>query len=277
MITFRTLENISLSTISETMNLAFSDYSIPITFPVETLEQKFISENITPNLSIGAFYFEKLIGVILHGYNRTTKTVYNGGTGVVPEFRGQKITQKMYHYSKSIFEDYGIAKHQLEVISDNIPAIKSYENVGFSAVRKLNCYKGSLNISNINSDIVIKRVDNLDWKLLQTFWNVQPTWQNGIQAVNFGKDVLKILTAFFKDKLVGYLIINPKTNRIHQIAISKSHRKLKIASTLFNYVKTHFSETVTIINIDENSEELNSFLETIGLENFLQQLEMKKE
>lgn len=274
MINFQNLENISIEAISDTMNLAFSDYSIPISFPVESLQQKFITENIQPNLSIGAFNNNNLIGVILHGYNSETNTIYNGGTGVIPSFRGQKLTQKMYEFASTIFENFGIKKQQLEVISGNVPAIKSYKKVGFSIVRKLNCFKGNFSISTINSSIEIKELNKIDWATFKAFWDIKPTWQNDIQAMKKSIQIIQLLGAFLNNKLVGYLILNPKTKRVHQFAVSKKHRNLKIGSTLFGYVQTNFSDSVTVINVDDNDITTSLFLEKIGLTNFLQQFEM---
>lgn len=275
MISFSSLKNTSISTISNTMDLAFSDYSIPITFPVETLTQKFVTENIQLHLSVGAFDNKKLVGVILLGYNPKKQSVYNGGTGVIPDYRGQKLTQKMYTFSSSLLKDIEIKQQQLEVISNNLYALRNYKKIGFSITRKLNCYNGYIKPNLINTAVKIKVISNVNWPLLRSFWCTLPTWQNDIQAIEMATQPIEIMGAFLNSKLVGYLILSTEINRIHQVAVAKEYRRRFIASTLFKYVATNYSEKVTIINVDENAKATNIFLEKIGLINFLQQYEMK--
>lgn len=223
MIIYKSLDNISLKVISETMNLAFSDYSIPIKFPVELLKNKFKAENILPELSVGAFNNDKLVGLILNGYKEinSRKIIYNGGTGVIPKFRGKRITLKMYEYLSPILKEKGIYNQQLEVIYDNVPAIKSYTKVGFQIKRKLNCYKGSINIYNSENKIAIKEIINYDWELLQSFWEINPSWQNDVNAIDNNKHNLHLLGAYMNNKFAGYLIFNPSNGRVHQFAVKK--------------------------------------------------------
>ncbi len=68
MVTFQTLENISLADITEVFNLAFSDYIVPLKLTEDQLADKIISDNIKLEYSVGAFENKKLVGFILHGY-----------------------------------------------------------------------------------------------------------------------------------------------------------------------------------------------------------------
>ena len=62
MVTFQTLENISLAEITGVFNLAFSDYIVPLKLTEDQLADKIISDNIKLEYSVGAFENKKLVG-----------------------------------------------------------------------------------------------------------------------------------------------------------------------------------------------------------------------
>ncbi len=81
--------------------------------------------------------------------------------------------------------------------------------------------------------------------------------------------------AYIKNKLVGYVIYNPKNKRLQQIAINKNFKRRKIASTLMSKLIEDYGATVSIINLDKSSKPIDAFLQKIGFEKNLEQLEMK--
>ena len=81
--------------------------------------------------------------------------------------------------------------------------------------------------------------------------------------------------AYFENQLVGYVIYNPTNKRIQQIAVSKDFRQKRIASTLFSELINKFGNTFSIINVDKSSKSVNAFLNSIGFQINLEQLEME--
>jgi predicted GNAT family N-acyltransferase len=53
------------------------------------------------------------------------------------EYRGQKICQTSIKYIINLSKKY-IKKYELEVDINNIPSLKSYENVGFKKIKENN-------------------------------------------------------------------------------------------------------------------------------------------
>jgi len=165
----------------------------------------------------------------------------------------------------------------LEVISKNIPAIKSYEHVGYSPIRGLSCYKGTLKNFPINEELEIKKIEEYDWNKMQIFWDFTPTVQNAILAINEFKSTLILLGAFLENKFVGYVIYNPSTKRLRQIAIHKAFRRKGIATTLLQELRSKFDPALSLINVDKRDQPINNFFEKMGLACFLEQIEMKRE
>lgn len=277
MTTFQTLENISTEKILEVFNLAFSDYVIPLSLTMEQLEDKIKSDNIRLEFSVGAFDNNQLIAFILHGYNQVdeVKQIYNAGTGVIPDSRGNKLTAKMYEYILPILQENNIDKIILEVITENKVAIKVYQKIGFKTIRHLDSFKGLINISNTINDFEIRNLDRYDWQKLQHFWDFNPSWQNSISAVEKLKQYNISFGVYENEILLGYIIYNPKQRRIHQLSVDKNFRNRGIGRQLLKYISTNYESEISIINIDENAKEVPEFLYSVGIKDFIKQYEME--
>lgn len=273
------LAGTSIEEITEAFNLAFSDYFIPFYLTPEQLSLKMKADRINPELSVGAFDGERLIAFILHGFDviKNENRVYNGATGVIPEKRGKQITRQMYDFVLPILKSRkeAIKNLTLEVIAKNIQAIKSYQKAGYNMKRNLKCYKGQIRDTKIEEGLKIQELADYDWSLMHSFWDFNPTWQNSTSVMNDFKDSNKSIGAYIDNMLVGYLIYNPVSKRIHQLAIDKNHRRCRIASSLMASLDKSGQNIFSITNIDENSHSMNTFLAKTGLENFLDQIEMQ--
>ena len=276
MIEFKTLEQIDNKSILECFNLAFSDYYVPLKLNVQQLNNKIHSENIDKEISVGAFRNGKLIGLILHGKRNTNhyNIAYNAGTGVIPGERGNALTLKMYEYIYPVLKSNNVTEIHLEVISQNIPAIKSYSKYGFKKVRSLNCFKGNIEIKNYNPDVSIKVEQAIEQVTIQNLQEVKPSWQNSLETIKNLKDAVYI-RADYKAELAAYCILNRSNNRIIQIAVDQKYRNQLIASTILKYIKDHYNAASSIINVDSSYENLTHFFENRNMKFFLQQDEMK--
>ncbi|SHF34365.1 GNAT family N-acetyltransferase [Pedobacter caeni] len=278
MLAFKNLSDISIVTLLETFNESFSDYLVPLQLTTEQLERKLISDSIDLSYSAGVFEDEKLIGFILHGIGvvQGEKAAYNAGTGVIPSKRGQQLTKLMYQFIVPSLEAAGIRNCYLEVLEKNVPAIKSYESVGFEVNRTLSCFKGTPQIPKNDHPYQVTRLSGIDWDQCFTFWDWQPSWQNSITALmNIGEGNNSI-GIYQDEKLVAYASYNPQNNRISQFAVDKNYRNKGLGSALFEYIYKERNAEISLINVDANATETITFLKSIGLEVFITQYEMKK-
>ena len=104
---YRTLENTDFVCIYEAFTQAFSDYQV----------------------SVGAFADRTLVGFILNGVRDwdNEKTVYDLGTGVIPDFRRTGIMGELLNLVSTICIKNKISVYQLEVIQDNEKALTCFE------------------------------------------------------------------------------------------------------------------------------------------------------
>ncbi|MGH2665795.1 GNAT family N-acetyltransferase [Flavobacterium sp.] len=273
--TIGTLENVGINQILDTFNLSFSDYILPFKLSEEQFKNKIISDSIDLSLSVGAFEEDKLIGVILHGKDVIDgkNTAYNAGTGVIPESRGQGITRKLYDFIIPELKRKNFSQIQLEVLTENTAAKHTYEKLGFQVSRELGCYKGNLNKKGTDSTN-IHPLKEYDWNQLQQFWDCKPSWQNSITAVENLFQTNVSIGIYDQKDLMGYLIFNPITKRIHQFAVNKENRRKGLGKQLLDYIISEDTMPVTIINVDNSAIATAKFLQSNGLGMFIRQYEM---
>jgi len=271
----KTLSGIDPLKVLHAFNEGFSDYMVPVQLTAEQWHIKILSENVQWELSVGAFDEEKLVGIILHGSKTRNgqQWVYNGGTAVIPSYRGQRLTQQMYAYILPILKAKNIDKVLLEVIDQNYRAIKTYGTIGFKNTRRLPCFKGHFQNKKVSS-FEIKPLETLDWDLLQSFWSIQPSWQNDIEAIMSIQNQLKTLGIYSEGALTGYLTYNPVSNKILQLAVDPAQRLKGMASALLHEAFKDTDKPLLMTNIDNSSTETIAFLKNLGMENMITQHEM---
>jgi len=277
---FKTLANITIDELLSVFNHSFSDYVIPFHLTKEVLVAKIAAEKLDMNISAGAFENGKLAGFILQAekVENGEKTIYNGGTGVVPESRGKGLVRKMYDFIIPVLKERNANTLLLEVIEGNQPAIRAYENLGFTIVRRLLCFNGNIKHGKVNTEISIKDLKIFQWELLSSFWDIEPSWQGSVFVLEPMPENYITLGAYDGEKLVGYIVYGPVSRKIYQIAVDKNHRKQGIGTMLFNAIlEKNDGQAVALNNVDDSSEEISKFLsEKIGLNNWLSQFEMKR-
>lgn len=275
-ISFRSLEDVSLPELCRVFNLAFSDYMVPLSLTPELLAQKLTGENIDLSLSAGAFSDEGLVGFMLHGTDdpEAPRVLYNGGTGVVPAARGQRLVQRMYDYFLPGYRAQRIQQVLLEVIRGNEPAIRAYSSTGFEKVRFFHCYKGQPLIDRKQEAVDVRPEQNPDWDLLSSWGEQQPSWSNSIDAIRREGAATRTWIAWLDKKPVGFISVFLGTQRIRQIAVDPDLRRRRIGFSLLQQVQEEMGGPFTLINVDDRNEGLKAFLQQSGLTPSLNQYEM---
>jgi len=198
--------------------------------------------------------------------------------GVIPNHRGKRLTSKMYDFILPILRINQVDKMKLEVLVQNISASKIYESIGFQTIRTFNCFGGQLKkieSKKIDDAYELTTLENLDWNELQSFWDYPPAWANSIAAMNrLGNQKLSIGISK-NNKVIAYLIYNPKIKRIHQIAVDKQYRNQGLGTHLLNHLYKIEKSSISMINMDSRIDDFRKFFIKRGLQNTINQYEME--
>lgn len=270
-----TLQYLSHAAMVETFNRAFSDYEINISYSEENFTKKVISENIIPEYSVGAFVNGELVAFILNGLDDVNgrKCVFNAGTGVVPEYRGQRIVQKLYDYILPTLKTKGYCHHQLEVLKGNDKAEKIYLNAGFVHDRNVSSFSGV--VPPYLSENITLRVDPMiDWNHIKTFCDTEATWQNGFPAILRTIDHHEVIGAYVGNELAGFAVFDPIGGRLKHFGVRKDMRRRGIGRSLFAYVSGRVGK-VTFTNYDMSDANALAFFNALQLEPGYELIEMR--
>lgn len=136
-------------------NRGFEGYFADVTLTMDDFLARFGRENLSPELSLVAWIHEEPVGLILSGVRNIDgkRIAWNGGTGVVPEYRRQGIGRKMMNACLDVYRNYDIDIAYLEAIVQNTSAIALYEQAGYHVQDHVTSYTrmGSLSTKAFDS------------------------------------------------------------------------------------------------------------------------------
>ncbi|MDO9376612.1 MAG: GNAT family N-acetyltransferase [Bacteroidota bacterium] len=276
-ITVQSLACTDVQTLRNCFNASFRQYYVPLQFTKEQFAEKITTEAIDLKLSFGIFDEDLLVGFILHGIDSVgnQKVAYNAGTGILPDYRGHKLSYLLYEYSIGQLKKAGVTKTILEVVEQNMPAIKSYVRMGFSVTRKLNSYQGRPILNEVPS-IEIETLPAPDWALIKRSCEWNPSWQYNTNCIKRAQSNYKLQVARCDQQPVAYCISNLETGRIAHFGCCDIEYKEKYLSALFNEVNGVNGDHLTsVINVDTNALYANTFLLSIGLRRLFTACEME--
>ena len=170
-------------------------------------------------------------------------------------------------------KEAGVFQYLLEVLTSNVAAATLYRKLGFVETRRLAVFRSEPRIDH-STDLSIRRVDEPDWSLYQSFWDADPSWQNSIDAVERVANDRIIAGVYENDECVGYGVVFVPSANLMQLAVSSQHRRRGIGSRILRSLET--PERLKINNIDESLTGTLAFYEANGYKQVLDQYEMIK-
>ncbi len=267
----------------DTFMAAFADYKVSMDFTVEQFRGHIVLNAVDLASSVGWLDGGRLVGFTLNGFGpwHGKHTVYDAGTGVIPEYRRQGLSTRMFEMMLPEFEGRGYQQCLLEVITDNEKAIGLYKNLGFNTTRTLSlleCKGGMTAEPNAGSHAELRDIETPDWDLLKTFWDGEPSWQNSTDAIDRSRAKKQIVGAYLDGQCVGYIVFSSNVGRVAQIAVDRRHRGRGIGTRLMEalFARTPEGNHPQVINADRSIESANRFFESRGFVEVLSQYEMVK-
>lgn len=276
-LSIQTLTGVPLETITNTFNLAFSDYMVPVQLTPAQMQLKMQQEQIDLDWSAAVFHGTELVALILHGYRNINgaKLLYNAGTGVVPACRGQQYTQSMYRWLADRAAAAGIQSISLEVIAGNDKAIHVYDKIGFKRQRHFNIWKGKAPGVYGKQEIAFELRNQMEWNVVTPWWEAAPCWSASPEAVDALGPAVLTITANLGNCLVGYCSVVKHNGRLLQLSVSPSYRNKGIGSALLaEACKRVIKNELLALNVDKRDTISNRFFENLHWQKVLQQYEM---
>lgn len=134
-ITIQPASDVPLPELVRALNLAYSDYYVPISHTPASFEKLVAYESIRLSSSAAAMTGSTVIGMGLLGVRGSRGWI--GGVGVVPQYRTQGIGRMVMEFLIRQGRALDLQRLQLEVITQNITAHRLYLSLGFEDQRKL--------------------------------------------------------------------------------------------------------------------------------------------
>ena len=260
---------------------AFSDYVMPFDLTKDQFRKHIVLNAVDIERSVGWFDQERIVGFTLNGFGvwNDVDTVYDAGTGTLPEYRRRGLSRRMFEKMLPIFKANGYRQCLLEVITENHKAIGLYEKLGFERTRTvslLHCPEDVKTAKPLHAGVELRPIDSPDWQALRTFWDGEPSWQNSTDAIDRSLGNKHVTGAFVEGTCVGYIIYSNNVGRVAHIAVERSHRGRGIGSSLIRSLmeNTEANYVPQVINIDRSISSAMTFFENRGFREKLSQYEM---
>jgi len=277
MITYEALNHTKTEVLHRTFTEAFSDYRVPMRLPLWEFRQMLQRRGYRPELSVGAFENDRLIGFVLNGMRgwNGVPTAYDVGTGVIGAFRERGISSKLFTQAGQLLKERGIEQYLLEVLQSNRAAVLLYEKQGFRLCREFSCFQIGKEKLVPSMKYRAEKADGLSSEQDKVFWDFVPSWQNSRESVcavpeGFYRSAVRI-----GQTVVGYGVIEKRTGNIAQLAVRREDRRTGVAgSILADLAKNTAADRITVLNVDTSCKAMEAFLLAAGFECFALQYEM---
>ena len=276
----RHLSDTDLRQMHRTFLEAFIDYPVPMHLTYSQFESRMLYKlHINFKYSVGAFSGGKLVGFLFNTLNsfQNIATLYNGGTGVLPGHRGNRLTLKMYDYLHST----GILSAKrflLETLTSNKYAIETYEKIGFRKKRYFLCFKLHSKIPAMNQGEYKVSTGSLDdWQKYAELDTIEGCFSNSFGQLRYNQKLERVLECYLENEMVGYLIFQPDQGRISRIAVAPGFRRKGAGTFLIHqaYILSG-KRPLYLINVPAEATDLHQFLINKGFENQVNQFEMER-
>ena len=268
----KSLQNTPVEEILKTLNLAFSDYIIPINFTLDYVNERWKASGVDYRLSFGVFENNQLVGFIIHAINiyGDFKVAYNASTGIIPTHRRKGLLTKLYEKAIGRLQENGIHKSTLECITENERAILAYQKIGFKIDRTYNLYRFNWQHIEIGSEFEIEVKEQFEFSSFEQLHNYFPSIENQNHCLERYKNNLISISVLDENEIVAYLIFHKISKRIHRLGVKENDWN-RFGEILFSGLETG---NYNIINIDSRNENMHSFFKMMNLDNYIDQYDM---
>jgi ribosomal protein S18 acetylase RimI-like enzyme len=262
LIEIRNLAGVSFETLTAAFNDAFSDYDIPANYPAEYLRQLVTRRGFRPDLAAGAFDGERLVGFVFNCLDG--EEAYNSGTGVVISHRRQGIARQLM---KRSIETLPARRYWLEVIETNHRGHALYRELGFEEPRRLQSWRFAATKN--QKPTTLRELANVHLRDYESFFDMRPSWQNSIRAIERAAEPY---VAIGDERAI--VVVFPSNGDVPLLAVSRDARREGLGHSLLDLAARRAAKPLRIMNIEDEADGINAFLEHVGATHLVRQIEM---
>ena len=265
------LSAVGLEEIVTCLLKSFENYFVKMPSDVDYWEKRFIAGRVDFSLSCGIFDDRNLVGFIVHGIDEEDgiKTAFNNGTGILPNYRGKHLVDRMYNYTIPRLKNKGIQRCKLEVIQENKRAIHVYKRIGFDKLKSLYCFKGSVTPIAKNEEV---KIESIDFTNINVNRDHHYAWECQRNAVILSGRNYSTREVYAKKQKIGYFIIDVNNSYLVQYELYQPDNT-EHWIYLFQGIRS-MCPTIKINNVDVARTKLIAFLNASGFQNTIKQYEM---
>jgi GNAT superfamily N-acetyltransferase len=176
----------------------------------------------------------------------------------------------MLAYLEPRLRERGCTRYVLEVLEANRAARSLYLDTGFVETRGLQCWtfaperpaKAPAGIVRLDLDRVRERASWCD---------VEPSWQNTLHSIARARDPFVVIG---NDD--GHAVVFPSNGDVPQLAVRPEARRRGVGTRILEAAYAEAGKPLRIMNVDERERGVAAFLERVGAQRMVRQLEMVK-
>lgn len=283
MISFKRLNECVLDEAVEAWNEGFAGYFLDMTMSPEAFLNRLTMEGLSPALSFVVYAEGRPAGIVLNGIREIQgiRVAWNGGTGVVPEYRGKGISRTLMDHALQIYREESVQLSTLEALSPNERAIRLYKSKGYETVDRIlymGCDQALLKLDGVEAaEYTYRHGTPQDIKAYEALMPWQSQW------ANFRRDG-EALLVHEKEHVIAYALfkriydadgenngISVGQVRILEQRADQERLLQSLLSKILQPERTSFKRTFPVLASDK---QLLHSLKSLGFEEKLSQVWM---
>lgn len=267
----------TMNEILKAWNEGFEGYFTDVRMNVNQFVKRIAFEDLSASHSFLLFEGTEPIGIVMNGIRQIEdrKIAWNGGTGVVRDYRGKGIGRRLIEESLKVYKKEGVELSTLESIAENQAAIRLYESMGYEISDRLRIFnkEGKAGFEN-DGHFDFKRGPASNVAGLSFYQKSYP-WQNHWQSLKDGQSLI----VKDKDRPVAYALfkqsMDQSTTILYQCEANPEYPDpVGLIGAMLSYVFS--SGRNTVFDMPESNTVATDLLEKNGFQMQLEQVYMVK-
>jgi ribosomal protein S18 acetylase RimI-like enzyme len=155
----------------------YRGYYVHVDLPLESFRAELVMEDVDLTASAVARLDDEIVGVALLAIRGLRGRI--AGIGVAPQHRGRRVGETLMHRLLDEARARGVQWLWLEVLTQNEPAIRLYQKLGFRRIRRLLVLSRPADTPRPARPgvRVVELPPERVWPCFDSFHNVRPCWQ----------------------------------------------------------------------------------------------------